>query len=543
TRPIDDNGVNEVAWVWNEYDHIYGVLHLLKTVIKYGALTQRELSSGILLLCTAVNIMTCKELCCEIVYTLFTSCYMRDTLLSMNRILSKGNVALNARRIYGVPTLTPYQAAVNGIVFYITQVMDTGPTGIQFSLRTGNCLPVLDKAAQCMHPRVLRLIFPYICKIVNDDRAESMLSEDWNAILSILETTVDCRLADSYEDVLDDAAEAPLPIAHLYDCALSSVVDFFSRGDSPAPVVLTQLLFRLRETLSDKVAQSTLRFIELSGTLRPGAMDWKTPMEELMHLYYFDRSRSMELRRYMAQLCVGAFREAAEISTVDPVTLPIITSAIEQLHLEDDEAIVDIVLKILSTLLKRTKNSTTFRDMLEHAARAALEPEYSRATREVQPSQPSPQPGSGAGDTSPTNGGNQQQAIPTPSPSVPACEDSQRKHECAFASHHRITCTVRCLLDVLSWRITITDISSDERYAQYGADSVELTNCLLDLLESQHTFHSVQRDILSFFLRLHADSSFKLYVMLPGQDTVMDQRVSLHESARLRLAPSEDDDS
>ncbi|KAJ2910183.1 Tuberous sclerosis 2-like protein [Coemansia aciculifera] len=544
TRPIDDSGVQKVAWVWNETDHIYGVLHLLKTVIKYGALTQRELSTGTLLLCTTVNIMRCKDLCCEIVYTLFTSCYMRDTLLSMNDILSKGNVALNARPIHDVPTLTPYEAAVNGIVFYITQVMDTGPTGIQFSLRTGNCLPVLDKAAQCMHPRVLRLIFPYMCKIVNDDRAESMLSEDWNAVLSILLTTVDCRLVESYEGAVgDEDAERP-PIANLYDCALSSVVDFFSRDNSPAPPVLVQLLLRLGEKLSDKNAYSSLRFIEISDSLRPGAMDWTVPLEALMHMYYFDRSRSLELRRYMAQLCAGAFSQAAEVSMSELGKVPIIMSTLAQLHLEDDEAIVDSVLEIMSTLLKRTKSSTLFRDTLEHAAKAAIEPEYSRATRVDQPtSQQSPQPGNGAGDASPTASSTQQQSNPPASPSVPASEDASCNPELAFASRLRITHTARCLLDVLSCRITIMDISSDERYAQHGADSVELINCLLDLLESRHTFPSVQRDILSLFLRLHADSGFKLYVMHPGQDTVMDQRVSLHENARLRLTTLEDDDT
>ncbi|KAJ2828467.1 Tuberous sclerosis 2-like protein, partial [Coemansia sp. 'formosensis'] len=552
TRPVNVNDSEEVAWVWTGFDHIYVVLHLLKTLVKFGALKQRELRLGVLLLCTTVNIPGCKYLCCEIVTTLFTSCYMRDTLLCMNHILSKGNSALNARHIQGIPSMTPYEAAVNGIVYYITQIMDTGPTGFQFSLRTGNCLPVLDKAAQCKHPGVLRLILPYLCKVVNDDRAESMLPEDWNAVLSILTTTVDCRLTDMCKDdggegngSEGDGSEAAAPptLARLYDCALQSVVDFFSRSNSPTPTVLANLLFELRETLPDNVAQSMLRFIETSGSLRPGVVSWTMQLEELMHLYYFDRSRSIELRRYMVRLCATVFKEAAEVSKSGIGTIPIVMSTLEQLHLEDDDAVVSSVLEIISTLLKRTKDSVVFRDTLQHAAMAAVELEYSRTLRKFQPTQLFPQPGSGTGDTSPTYSSSRQQSIPTSLPSVLTSEDSQYKgEEREFTSSRRITSTVRCLLEVLEWRITITDISSDERYAQHGSDSVELTNRLLDLLEPRHTFPFVQRDILSLFLRLHADSSLKLYVMDAGRDTVMDQRISLHESARLRLAPSEGDD-
>ncbi|KAJ2492972.1 Tuberous sclerosis 2-like protein [Coemansia sp. RSA 2050] len=537
TRPVNVNGNEEVAWVWNEADHIYGVLLLLKTIIKYGALTQRELSIGVLLLCTAVNITICKDLCCQIAFTLFTSCYMRDTLLSMNHILSKGNTALNSRHIQGVSSMTPYEAAVNGIVYYITQVMDTGPTGFQFSLRTGNCLPVLDKAAQCMHPGVLRLIFPYLCKVVNDDRAESMLPEDWNAVLSILITTVECRLAGICED---DISEVAPTLAYLYDSALQSVVGFFSRGSSPAPAELVKLLFKLRDFLSDKVAQSMLRFIEASGSLRPGGMNWTMQLEELMHLYYFDRSRSIELRRHMARLCAAIFSEAAEKSMADFGNIPIVVSALEQLHLENDDMVVSSVLGILSTLLKRANDSAVFHDMLEHAAKAAVEPEY---IREIRITKLSKQHISGTGNTSPTHSSTFRHDILASTPAVLSEENLQHKDERDFASHYRVTRTVRCLLEVLEWRITTTDSSSDERYAQHGVDSVELTNLLLTFLESWNTFPSVQRDILSLFLRLHADSDMKVYVMDPGQDTVMDQRVSLHESARLRLAPCKGDDA
>ncbi|KAJ2417636.1 Tuberous sclerosis 2-like protein [Coemansia sp. RSA 2530] len=536
-RPVNVDGSEEVAWVWNEPDHIYGVLFLLKTIIKYGALTQEELSYGVLLLCTAVNIIICKDLCCQITFTLFTSSYMRDTLLSMNSILSSGNTALNSRHIQGVSSTTLYEAAVNGIVYYITQVMYTGPTGFQFSLRTGNCLPVLDKAAQCMHPGVLRLTLPYLCKVVNDDRAESMLPEDWNAVLSILMTTADCQLVGFCDG---DVSEGAPKLAHLYDLALQSVVGFFSRGDSPAPAELVKLLFKLRDILPDKVAQSMLRFIEVSGSLRPGGVSWTTQLEELMHLYYFDRSRSIELRRHMARLCASIYSEAAEMSMADFGTMPIVVSALEQLHLETDDVVVTSVLEILSMLLKRANDSTMFRDTLEYAAMAAAEPEY---YHEIKLSPLSKAQLRSTGDISPTHSRPYWQDFPPLPPAELTEKCSPRKDEREFASHFRITRTVRCLLKVLEWRLTTTDSSSAERYAQHGADSVELANLLLAFLESWNAFPSVQRDILSLFLRLHADSDLKIYVMDPGQDTVMDQRVSLHESARLRLAPPKGDDS
>ncbi|KAJ2001257.1 Tuberous sclerosis 2-like protein [Coemansia sp. RSA 2322] len=533
TRPVSIDGMEEVAWVWTEPVHLYGVLHLLKTVIKYGALSQEVLGPGIMLMCTTVKIPECERICREIAGMLFTSCYMRDALLSMNLILSMGNTELNTRHIYTV-SMTVYEAAVNGIVYFITQVMDTGPTGFQFSLRTGSCLPVLSKAAQSMHPDVLQMVLPYLCKIVNDDRAESMLPDDWNAVLSILLTTVSCRLDSSTLGETPDVS----PLSYQYDCALQSVVGFFSRESSLAPIVLIRLLYDMREVLSDDIAQSMLRFMEARGSLRPGATSWAAELEVLMHLYYFDRSRSIALRRYMVRLCSRAFVEAAEISIAECGSMPIMMSVLEQLRLEDDDKVVDSVLEILSILLRRTRDSATFRRTLKCAINATVEPEFSRSTQSSQSPQ---QFGANAGDTSPTHHAFQ----PTLSnllPLAPVGERVPSKDEQLFPSYRRIRSTIRCLLDVLEWRITITDIASERRYAQNGADSVELTHRLLDLLEEKTTFHSVQRDILSLFLRLHADSSLKLYVMHSDRDTIMDQRVSLYENARLRLVASSGDD-
>ncbi|KAJ1796996.1 hypothetical protein LPJ59_003408, partial [Coemansia sp. RSA 2399] len=91
-RLVDKDGIEAVSWAWTEPEHLKGVLQFLKTVITYGAISQDVLLPGIMLLCTTVaSIPACKGLCCEIIRILFTSCYMRDTLLSMNRILHQGN--------------------------------------------------------------------------------------------------------------------------------------------------------------------------------------------------------------------------------------------------------------------------------------------------------------------------------------------------------------------------------------------------------------------------------------------------------------------
>ncbi|KAJ2817106.1 hypothetical protein IWW50_006277, partial [Coemansia erecta] len=320
TRLVSENGLEEVTWIWTEPAHLHGVLYLLNTVITYGALSKDALLPGITLLCTTVNVPMCKDLCCEIIYTLFTSCYMRDTLLMMNYIMRRSNTGLNTMHIYGMPTMTPYQAAVNGMVYYITQVMDTGPTGFQFSLRTGNCLPVLGEAAQCMHPEVLSLVFPYLCKVVNDDRVDSMFPDDWYMLIAILENTVECRLTDKYDLEPDsdvDEEEATPTLAYLYDGALQAIVSVFRRNNQPTPASLVDLLFKMRNLLSDELAQSMLQFIDTRGSLRPGSSDWLETLEEMMHLYYFDRSRSISLRRQMARLCSRPFTEAFDMNVMD----------------------------------------------------------------------------------------------------------------------------------------------------------------------------------------------------------------------------------
>ncbi|KAJ2809289.1 Tuberous sclerosis 2-like protein [Coemansia guatemalensis] len=542
TRLISSDGVEEVAWIWTEPKHLYGVLYLLKTVITYGALSPDVLHPGTMLLCTTVYISGCTELCNEIAYTLFTSCYMRDTLLSMNHILRSGNTGLNAMYIYSVRSMTPYQAAVHGMVYYITQVMDTGPTGFQFSLRTGNCLPVLGEAAQCMHPEVLRLVFPYLCKVVNDDRVDSMLPDDWAVLISILESTIECRLSSKLEDepsgYIDEEEERPA-LGYLYDRALQAIVSVFRRSSTPTPTALVNLLYRLRSLLSDELAQSMLFFVENRGSLRPGSSNWLVSLEELMHLYYFDRARSVILRRQMARVCVRGFTDAFDADVSGIGRMPFILSVLEQLQLEEDDKVIESVLEILHVALRRTKKSQTFHDILDYSMRAAVEPEFHRL---IQPGYHHQQSSSNASSSDMT--AQQPHGIQALAPALPqpllGDEIGHGNDEKAYSSWARVTLTSKCLLDALEWRITITDTINDERYAQSTNDTIALASCLLDLLQSEHTFPSVQRSILSVFLRLHSDASLRLYIMHPDCDTVMDQRVSLHENARLRLVVAKD---
>ncbi|KAJ1861115.1 Tuberous sclerosis 2-like protein [Coemansia sp. RSA 2703] len=552
TRLVNEGNIQEVTWVWTESVHLYGVLHLLKTVITYGALSKKMLSPGIALLCTTSDIEMCRGLCCEIVYTLFTSCYMRDTLLAMNSILRKGNKLMNAMLIYGNSTMTPYQIAVNGIVFYITQVMDTGPTGFQFSLRIGNCLPVLGKAVECMHADVLRLVFPYLCKVANDSRIDSMMVDDWEVLIAIMTTTIECRISDRFDGSANSESESSLaenedneedadgacscdhkdaPLSYLYDTALRSIVGVVRRREDLPLIHLTQLLYQLREVLSDDLAQDLLLFVDSNGSLRVGESSRMETLESLMHIYYFDRSRSLALRRQMVKLCAKNFAESVDVDLTGFVQTPIIMAVLEQLSLEEDEEIVESVLGVFNVTLKRIKDTHTFSDVLAFAARASVEPTYIRSTQT--PQQPSGGSGQGTGDISP---GQHSFQFNTPSYSPPVLLDSvsdsvERPH----ASFKRITLTVGCLLDILEWRISNTDVGSGLIYVHSAPDTIELTECLMDLLESPHTFSSVQRDIMSVFLRLHADPSLKLYILKPDSDTVMDQRVSLHENARLRI--------
>ncbi|KAJ1818761.1 Tuberous sclerosis 2-like protein [Coemansia sp. RSA 2598] len=540
TRLVQEGGMNEVTWTWTEAEHLYGVLYLLKTVITFGALSKDVLTPGIMLLCTTVNITMCKKLCCDIIYTLFTSCYMRDTLLAMNFILRRGNRLLNAMQIYGMPSMTPYQAAVNGMVFYITQVMDTGPTGLQFSLRVGNCLPVLGKAAECMHPEALRLVFPYLCKITNDDRVDSMLSEDLDVVIAIMLATLDCRLTDKYDDDLDsevvDEDGNPATLAYLYDSALKSIVRVYERpGSKVTANYLIQLLYQLREVLCDDLAQCFLRMIDEDGLLRSKDTSRLESLENMMHLYYFDRSRSVALRRLMIGLCEKFTSQFLANELPDIVRVPIIMSLMEQLYVEEDREIVESVLGIIKTTLKRSQDSDLFSTVLGFAARAATEPKYIRSAQRT-PSQQQHYPSSisSAGDISP---GQHSFSLSMQASTAPVLigSDPASDGETNYPSYNRISLTIKCLLEVLEWRIANTDVGSGLVYVRSAPDTIELTERLLDFLESAHTFPSVQRDILSVFLRFHADSTLKLYILNPDSDTVMDQRVSLYENARLRI--------
>ncbi|KAJ2661160.1 Tuberous sclerosis 2-like protein [Coemansia sp. RSA 1200] len=560
-RMVDEDGVKAVLWKWTEPEHIVEVLKFLKTVITYGAISQDVLLPGIMLLCTtAASIVDCKDQCCEIVRILFTSCYMRDTLLSMNRILRKGNRSLKALPFHKTPTMTPYKYAINGMVYFITQVMDTGPTGFQFSLRTGNCLPVLHKAAQHMHPRVLRLIFPYLCKVVNDDRVDLMLPDDWAVLIGILEDTVECRLVGGYDGGGDDASEkedglcedeGPRPtVAYLYDCALQSIVGVFRRSDSPTPLLLIELLYRMRTVLNDELAQSLLQFIDLRGSLRPGSSDWLETLNEMMHLYYFDRARSVALRHYMIRLCGKIFTESVDIYSSDVERVPILMSVFEQLHLEDNDKIVGHILEMLNSSLRKSIRSDLFSSILSAAARAAIEPTFSRSTSSSQQQQQ--QQNINSREAAPGVTGelsalsqqtrqSHQQATQFP---VLVENSSSVEEERAYPSYARISHLVKCLLSVFEWRITTADMLIERNYMQWAADTIKLTNLLLDLLESDHTFHSMQREILSVLMRMHSDSNMNLYILNPDRDTVMDQRVSLNENTRLKLwKPFQDEKS
>ncbi|KAJ2556693.1 Tuberous sclerosis 2-like protein [Coemansia sp. RSA 1933] len=536
-RLVDKGGVEAVSWAWTEPEHLKGVLQFLKTVITYGAISRDVLLPGIMLLCTTVSsIPDCKDLCCEIIRILFTSCYMRDTLLSMNRILHRGNTSLNVLPFYKLPSMTPYQYAVNGMVYFITQVMDTGPTGFQFSLCTGNCLPVLHKAAQHMHPRVLRLIFPYLCKVVNDDRVDSMLSDDWAVLISILEDTADCRLSDHYSEEADDTPEGEKSLygdegerptmAYLYDYALQSIVGVFRRGGSPTPLSLIELLYRMRAVLSDELAQSMLQFIDARGSLRPGSSEWLETLNEMMHLYYFDRARSVALRRYAVRLCGKIFAETVDVYSSDIERVPIVMSVFEQLHLEEDDRIVFHILEMLNSSLRKAIRPDLFSKIVESSARAAIEPKYYRSANSAQ-QQP-------LEDNAP---------MPILSEHVDNSAETA-KEERSYSSYDRISLLVKCLLDVFEWRITTADAIIERNYTHWAADTIKLTDLLLDLLESEHTFHSTMRKILSVVMRLHSDSNMNLYVLSPDRDTVVDQRVSLNENSRIKLwkpVPSDKD--
>ncbi|KAJ1896109.1 hypothetical protein LPJ66_004195, partial [Kickxella alabastrina] len=519
TKLLREGEFEKVMWIWGEATHLHGLLHLLKTVITYGALSEGVLMQGIMLLCTTVSIPMCKQLCCDIVYTLFTSCYMRDTLLSMSHIMNTKDTSLNNTPIYGMPAMTLYQLAVNGIVFFITQVMDTGPTGFQFSLRTGNCLPVLGKAADCMHPEVLRLVFPYLCRVANDDRIDSILVDDWSMVLSIMTSTIECRTTDKYEDELDgdlDGGERAATLAQLYDCALESIVGVYRRYSHFPPSLVVDLLLRLDHVLSDDLAQELLHLVEVAGFLSTEEARRLETLESLMHLFYFDRSRSIALRQNMVQMCVKVFSGRTNADLAEFLRMAFITSLLEQLHLEEDGKVVENVLEMVEIAMNKAGDSQLFHAILGFAAQAAIEPQYAR---KIQQQRQNAGSATHHGEASPGQYNFQHSAPNSPPPvaapalaPAPAPTDSHvsDKNEANYSSFERISSTVHCLLAVLEWRITNTAVSNGMDYDRSVPDTIELTERLLDMLESIHTFPSVQRDILSVFTRLHADSMLKL---------------------------------
>ncbi|KAJ1950014.1 Tuberous sclerosis 2-like protein, partial [Linderina macrospora] len=583
TQSVFENGVDhgEVVWVWSEADHIFGVLRLLQTVINYGALSQESLRPGIRLLCTTVTIERCEELCGKIIYSLFSSCYMRDTLLAMNHILREVDSPEDDKPIQMADGMTPHQVAINGMVKYITDVMDTGPTGFQFSLRIGNCLPVLGEAVKCGNSAVLGMVFPYLCKVVSDSRADSILADDWQALIGILVTTKACyvgscfsddaaagsdscsevatpeaehivhsggeptceRAADEYEDdefegemfTVADQPPDDILLSDLYKCVLVSTLAAFKRSEKPAPNALVELLYELRTVIDDGIAVDLLRLLDARGSLRPGATDWLDMLEELTSLYYFDHSRDISLRRLMVQLCVRAVNEAVDSHSLDVGGVPFILSAIEMLYQETDAEVIASVLSILGQILKSAA-SDVFGKVLEYAERSATDTSYVRP--KASPSQSGQLTHTDTVVLSLTSAA--QQALPE---GTGGDDEVQPDADPKYPGYTRSSLTTQCLMDVLEWRMSITDDANIANRSCSSALTIQLANALLGLLESEHTFAAVQCSILGLFLRMHADSYSKLYILLSGRDTLMDQRVGLNENARLRLTMPGDDAS
>ncbi|KAJ1905441.1 Tuberous sclerosis 2-like protein [Coemansia sp. IMI 209127] len=273
----------------------------------------------------------------------------------------------------------------------------------------------------------------------------------------------------------------------------------------------------MRAVLNDELAQSMLQFIDARGSLRPGSPDWLETLNEVMHLYYFDRARSVALRRYVVRLCGKIFAESVDVYSSDIERVPIVMSVFEQLHLEEDDKIVGHVLEMLDSSLRKAIRSDLFSNIVAASARAAIEPTYYRSTNPPQ-----------------------QQPFDDNQPMLVLAEpvgnsSAAPREERTYSSYSRISLLIACLLGVFEWRITTADAIIERNYAQWAADTIKLTDLFLDLLESEHTFQSIMREILSVFMRLHSDSNMNLYVLSPDRDTVVDQRVSLNENARIKL--------
>ncbi|KAJ1935118.1 Tuberous sclerosis 2-like protein, partial [Kickxella alabastrina] len=221
--------------------------------------------------------------------------------------------------------------------------------------------------------------------------------------------------------------------------------------------------------------------------------------------------------------------------------MPFITSLLEQLHLEEDGKVVESVLEMVEIAMNKAGDSQLFHAILGFAAQAAIEPQY---TRKIQQQRQNVGSATHHGEASPGQYNFQHSAPSSPPPVAapvlapalsPTDSHVSDKSEASYSSFERISITVHCLLAVLEWRITNTAVSNGMDYDRSVPDTIELTERLLDMLESIHTFPSVQRDILSVFTRLHADSMLKLYILPSCNDSVMDQRVSLRENRRLQL--------
>ncbi|KAJ2841960.1 hypothetical protein IWW36_006079, partial [Coemansia brasiliensis] len=315
-----------------------------------------------------------------------------------------------------------------------------------------------------------------------------------------------------------------------------AVVSIFRRQSEPTPISLVNLLYKLRGVLSDELAQSMLLFIDARGSLSSGSSNWLETLEEMMQLYYFDRSRSVSLRRQIARICARVFTDAFNANSLTIVRLPFILSALEQLYLEEDEKLVSSVLEIMCLLLKRTKDSAVFRDVLDYAWRAAIEPDFVRRIQSEYRKQQKDEQQEADGDSKMTQLQSLMSLMPsTNSQLLLGDESSHGRDEKSYSSWARVTQTSKSMLAALEWRMSITDTISDAIYAPPAPDTILLVNSLLDLLQSEHAFPSVQRSILSMFLRFHADVNLRLYILKSDRDTLIDHRVSLHENARLRL--------
>ncbi|KAJ2356849.1 Tuberous sclerosis 2-like protein [Coemansia sp. RSA 2618] len=219
---------------------------------------------------------------------------------------------------------------------------------------------------------------------------------------------------------------------------------------------------------------------------------------------------------------------------MDAGRMAFVIAVLEQLHLEEDEHIIDSIMVIMHMLMRQTKNTKLFHDVLEYAIRATVEPEYTRRI----------QPGYLQQDDSGDTVSNQQHPLAQTSaqPQLLLSDESGKAaDEKSYPSWARVTLTINCLVEVLVCRMSSNDSLGDIIYPYTSIDTIALVNGLMDVLQSKHLFPSVQHTILQAFMRFHADANLRLYSLQPDRDTLMDQRVSLHENARLRLLDESED--